>query len=337
MGSIRIRIGFFSRWITAMKNLALLPFLLFCFPLSLDAVDTIRIAYPSTSFTTLPILAAMKHGHFQQEGLRAELIFMRPNISVTAVVTGQVEFATVHGSIVRAAARGLPVKSLIVIADRPAYYLVARGGVNSINALKGKSVGVTSLGGSVHLMTKEFFSQNRLDPDKEVGLVVTGDHNASIQALQAGRVDAVVIAVPWHTVAEKAGFRTLAYFGDVIRMPMAGLGTNDDNINRRPELLKRTLKATLKGIDFMKDTSNKREVVAIIEDWFKIGSDLAARAYGQMIDIYPSSGIVADEAIEKDLEIAGQVGSIKDRVPVSRVVDFRWVKEARAELAGRRN
>ena len=323
--------------ITTIKKLVSLPFLLFCLPLSLYAVDTIRIAYPSTSFTTLPILAAMKHGHFQQEGLRADLIFMRPNISVTAVVTGQVEFATVHGSIVRAAARGLPVKSLMVIADRPAYYLVAKPGVKSVNGLKGKSVGVISLGGSVHLMTKEFFAQNRLDPDRDIGIVVTGDHSASIQALQAGRVDAIVIAIPWHTVAEKAGFRALAYFGDIIRMPMAGLGTNDDNINKRPELVKRTLKATLRAIDFVKDPSRQKEVVALIGDWFKIDSDLAQGAYRQMVDIYPASGTVTDEAIEKDLEIAGQVGGIKDRAPVSRVVDFRWVKEARAELVGTKN
>jgi ABC-type nitrate/sulfonate/bicarbonate transport system substrate-binding protein len=316
---------------------AILPFFLLCLTPSLHAIDTIRIAYPSTSFTTLPILAAMKHGHFQQEGLRAELIFMRPNISVTAVVTGQVEFATVHGSIVRAAARGLPVKGLIVIADRPAYYLVANAGVNSVGALKGKSVGVISLGGSVHLMTKEFFAQHRLDPDKEIGIVVTGDHNSSIQALQAGRVDAIVISIPWHTVAEKSGFRSLAYFGDFIRMPMAGLGTSDDQINRRPELVKRTLKATLKAIDFVKDPKNQKEVVAIIGDWFKIGSDLAQGSYRQMVDIYPASGMATDEAIARDLEMAAQVGGIKERVPVSRVVDFRWVKEARAELTGRRN
>jgi NitT/TauT family transport system substrate-binding protein len=325
-----------QRILTIIK-FAVLPFFLFCLPPSPHATDTIRIAYPSTSFTTLPILAAMKHGHFQQEGLRAELIFMRPNISVTAVVTGQVEFATVHGSIVRAAARGLPVKSLIVIADRPAYYLVSKAGVNSVDAFKGKSVGVISLGGSVHLMTKEFFAQNRVDPDKDIGIVATGDHNASIQALQAGRVDAIVIAMPWHTVAEKSGFRSLAYFGDIIRMPMAGLGASDDQINRRPELVKRTVKATLKAIDFVKDPKNQKEVVAIIGDWFKIESDLAQASYRQMVDIYPASGMVTDEAIAKDLEMAGQVGGFKERVPVSRVVDFRWVKEARDELAGRRN
>jgi ABC-type nitrate/sulfonate/bicarbonate transport system substrate-binding protein len=71
----------------------------------LDAIDNIKIAYPSTSFTTMPILAASKFGLYQQEGMRLELILMRPNISVTAVVTGQVEFATAHGSIVRAARR----------------------------------------------------------------------------------------------------------------------------------------------------------------------------------------------------------------------------------------
>jgi ABC-type nitrate/sulfonate/bicarbonate transport system substrate-binding protein len=279
----------------------------------------------------------MKHGQFEQEGLRAELIFMRPNISVTAVVTGQVEFATVHGSIVRAAARGLPVKSLIVIADRPAYYLVAKPGLNSVDALKGKSIGVISLGGSVHLMTKEFFSQNRVDPDKDISIVVTGDHNASIQALQAARVDAIVIAMPWHTVAEKSGFRSLAYFGDIMRIPMAGLGASDDQIKRRPELVKRTVKATLKAIDFVKDQSNQREVVEIMGNWFKISGDLAQASYRQMVDIYPASGTVPDEAIAKDLAIAGQVGGIKESVPVSRVVDFRWVKEARAELSGRRN
>ncbi len=87
-------------------------------------------------------------------------------------------------------------------------------------------MGIASLGGSVHLMTKEFMAQNNLDADKNVALVVTGDHNTSIQAMQNGHVDAAVISVPWQTVAEKAGLRKLAYFGDVMRLPMAGLGAS---------------------------------------------------------------------------------------------------------------
>jgi len=282
----------------------------------------------------MPILAASKFGLYEQEVLHSELIFMRPNISVTAVVTGQVEFATVHGSIVRAAAQGMPVKALMVVADRPAYYLVARAGVNSVGALRGRTVGIASLGGSVHLMTKEFLMQNNLDADKNVALVVTGDHNTTIQAMQNSHVDAAVISVPWQTVAEKAGFRKLAYFGDVMRLPMAGLGASDENIVKKPDLLRRAIRATLRGIDFLKEPKNKKDVAGIMVTWFKINSEQAQEAYGQMIEAYPATGMVADEVIEKDLEIARQTGAIKTRVALSRVVDFRFVKAARGELSG---
>jgi hypothetical protein len=43
--------------------------------------------------------------------------------------------------------------------------------------------------------------------------------------------------------------------------------------------------------------------------------------------------VVADEGIEKDIEIARQTGAIKNRVPLSRVVNFQFVKAARAELS----
>ncbi len=313
---------------------ALLLLCILCFPIRGVAADAIRIAYPSTSFTTVPIVAAIKHGHFQQEGIRAELIFMRPNISVTALVNGQVEFATVHGSVVRAAARGLPVKSLMVIADRPAYFLVTKAMVKSIPALKGKTIGIASLGGSVHLMTKELFAQSGLDPDRDVSMVVTGDHNTSILAMQAGNVDAVVIAVPWQTVAAKAGFHNLTYLGDALRLPMAGLGAADESMKKRPDLLKRAVKSTLRAIDFVRDRSNKSEVLALMGDWFKISDDLAQNAYDQMVQAYPANGMVSDQALEKDLEVARQTGAIKGRVPLSRVVDFQFVREARQELSG---
>ena len=313
---------------------ALLLLCILCFPIQGMAADTIRIAYPSTSFTTVPIVAAIKHGHFKQEGIRAELIFMRPNNSITALVNGQVEFATVHGSVVRAAARGLPVKSLMVIADRPAYFLVTKAMVKSIPALKGKTIGIASLGGSVHLMTKELFAQSGLDPDRDVSMVVTGDHNTSILAMQAGNVDAVVIAVPWQTVAAKAGFHNLTYLGDALRLPMAGLGAADESMKKRPDLLKRAVKSTLRAIDFVRDRSNKSEVLALMGDWFKISDDLAQNAYDQMVQAYPANGMVSDQALEKDLEVARQTGAIKGRVPLSRVVDFQFVREARQELSG---
>jgi len=44
--------------------------------------------------------------------------------------------------------------------------------------------------------------------------------------------------------------------------------------------------------------------------------------------LYPPNGVVADQVIEKNLEIARQTGAIKNRVALPLVVDFQFVKEA---------
>ena len=152
--------------------------------------------------------------------------------------------------------------------------------------------------------------------------------------MQNSQVDAAVISVPWQTVAEKAGFRKLAYFGDVMRLPMAGLGASDENIAKKPELLRRATRATLRGIDFLRDPKYRNETVGLMVDWFKIQSDQAQQAYSQMVEAYPANGIVGDNILEKDLEIARQTGAFKNRVALSRVVDFQFVREARQEISG---
>jgi ABC-type nitrate/sulfonate/bicarbonate transport system substrate-binding protein len=120
-----------------------------------------------------------------------------------------------------------------------------------------------------------------------------------------------------------------------MRLPMAGLGASEENIGKKPDLLRRAVRATLRGIDFLRDARNKKEVVGIMVAWFRVNAEQAQEAYSQMVEAYPANGIVADEVIEKDLDIARQTGAIKNRVPLSRVVDFQFVKAARRELSGK--
>ena len=151
-----------------------------------------------------------------------------------------------------------------------------------------------------------------------------------------GLVDAAVISLPWQTVAEKAGLQKLAYFGDTMRLPMAGLGTSDDHIAKKPDLLRRAVRATLRGIDFLRDPKNRQETVGIMAEWFKIRPEQAQESYRQMIEAYPVNGLVSEDALEKDLDMARQTGAIKGRVPLSRVVDFQFVREARQEISAKK-
>jgi len=308
---------------------------LLLFSISLRAEETVKIAYPATTYTTMPIVVALKEGFFNQENLNLQLIQIRPNISITAVLSGEVDFTTTQGSIVRAAARGAPIKSVAVIADRPVYFLVARPGLTSVESLKAKDkkiIGVNSLGGSVHMITKEVLARHGINPDKDVAIIVSGDNQTSLQAVQLGRIDATLVPIPWQTQAGKLGLRILASAGEFVQMPLGGIGTSENLIQKKADLVKKVIRATLKGTAFLRDKKNKERVVAAMTRWFGIDDEIAKESYDQMIPAYPINGMTSPEVIRKDLDIAQQLGGIQGNVPLSRVVDFRLLREVQKDL-----
>lgn len=302
---------------------------------SLGAEETVKIAYPATTYTTMPIVVALREGFFDHEGLNLQLIQIRPNVSITALLSGEIDFTTTQGSIVRAAARGAPIKSVAVIADRPVYFLVARAVFASVSSLKAKDkkiIGVNSLGGSVHMITKEVLARHGLNPDKDVAIIASGDNQASLQAVQLGRIDATLVPIPWQAHASRLGLKILANAGDLVQLPLGGIGTSENLLQKKADLVKKVIRATLKGTAFLREKKNKERVVAAMTRWFGIDDEIAKESYDQMIPAYPVNGTTAPEVLRKDLDIARQLGAIQGDVPLSRVADFRLVREVQKEL-----
>jgi ABC-type nitrate/sulfonate/bicarbonate transport system substrate-binding protein len=54
----------------------------------------VRIAYASRSASAMPQYMAVQKGYFKAEGLDVEIIQMNPRLGATAVVNGDVSFAT---------------------------------------------------------------------------------------------------------------------------------------------------------------------------------------------------------------------------------------------------
>jgi len=90
--------------------------LLICFALVLgadeevsgaDALQRVRIAYASRSDSAMPQYVAQDKGFFKAAGLETELIQMNPRIGATAVVNGDVTFATPFVSTFRGTVQGL--------------------------------------------------------------------------------------------------------------------------------------------------------------------------------------------------------------------------------------
>ena len=77
------------------------------------AQEKVRIAPSSPGLSAWPVHLAVKEGFFAQEGFSAEIIVMRTNTGIAALVTGSVDFTTAGGSAMRAAANGAPIKMVL--------------------------------------------------------------------------------------------------------------------------------------------------------------------------------------------------------------------------------
>src|SRR5262245_22655384 len=76
------------------------------------APEKIRIAIATSSLAFLVPFVAKERGFYLKHGSEVELIQMRPNIAVAALLSGEIEYIELIGSAIRSAARGLPVRAI---------------------------------------------------------------------------------------------------------------------------------------------------------------------------------------------------------------------------------
>src|SRR4030095_8707531 len=103
-----------------------------------EGADKVRISVTNPNMSFLPSGVALKKGFFKDEGLEVEIIRMNvPNI-ITALVTGDIGYTLIFGSVVRAALRGMPMRALASLLDGSTHALVASRNTNQAKSSRGK-------------------------------------------------------------------------------------------------------------------------------------------------------------------------------------------------------
>ena len=104
-----------------------------------EALDRIRIAVSNPNMPNLTVAMAQKNGFFKDENLEAEIIRMNPNVAITALATGDVDYCQLFGAVVGGAIAGLPVRIVAGYLDNWPMTLIAQPELKSLKDLKGKT------------------------------------------------------------------------------------------------------------------------------------------------------------------------------------------------------
>ena len=311
--------------------LTILLFLLVTPTVSVAASENVRVAYPTMSTSVFYLIIAQKEGYFREEGLNVELLNIRGEIAIKTALAGEVDLFTNAGSALAGAVRGVPLKILTVIQDRPSWELVVQPHIKSIEQLKGTTLAVMSPEGSLAVVTRKILQKHGIDPGKDVNLIVMGGDDVRLMAMKGKAVSATLLSPTTNLVAQKDGFKSLAKSADYVSFLQGGLATTDDKIKRNPEKIAKFLRAGHKGHHFF--LSKREPSISYMMDILKLKDrELATHIYDIEAKGMLRDGVTDEKVLQGFIEDMKKTTKVNREIKVTDIFDFRFIRKVNEEL-----
>jgi NitT/TauT family transport system substrate-binding protein len=277
-----------------------------------------------------PPWVAHEAGIFKKHGLQVEVIAMPSGVQGTnALIAGEVSFVQIAGGTTTGAAvGGVDLKIIATTVGTLVQNLVVRPEITNAEQLRGKSIGISRYGTSLHtgavLAAKHF----GLQPGKDVHIVEIGAGDWIVGALQGGRVHGGVFGYPATSRAVKLGNRILLHI-PTLNIPYAstGVSTRGALIREDPDLVKRYLSAQVEAIALMK--RDRALTFKVLSKYLRTtDQELLGESYDMQIVKYMMKvPLTTAEAVRSVLdELGGRNPKAKDQDP-RKFFDDRFVRE----------
>ncbi len=203
---------------------------------------------PNVQFT--PMYMALDRGYFEEEGLQVTLDYGMETDLLQRLASNDLQFAIGSGDqVVLARANGLPVRYVLNWYRRFPVCVVslAESGIAEPAQLVGKTVGTPAMEGASYIGWLAFRDEVGLAPESVKLQVIGYTQTAS---LTEKRVDAAICyALNEPIQMAKAGYQLNVFYLDrYTQLVSNGLITNDETIEKQPELVEKVVRAFLRGL-----------------------------------------------------------------------------------------
>lgn len=296
------------------------------------AQDRIVIAYPSRSIASIDLYIAQERGFFRQENLAADVVQVRGNIAVTALLSGETHAINNVGTLSRAMQRSdMPTKVVSQSLKKNLFWLVTKQEIKSLSEMKGKIFGTTTFGGSQHSAANRHLRSAGLDPEKDVTVIIGGDVPAQLQSLVSGVIHLAALSPPTIILArDKFKLKIHANTLDDAANLQNGLAVSEKLLRERRDLVKRVLRARAKASRYFFD--NERGSAEVLAKYLNVEMPVALESYRLARPAFTTNGIPSDKEVEEFLRSEAELLKLPQPVPAARIYDFSLQREVNQEL-----
>jgi NitT/TauT family transport system substrate-binding protein len=294
----------------------------------------VPVQIPAITPAVTAFAIARDRGYYREEGLDVQLIVMPSAVGTQALLGGNVKFSTGGGAGLLPILRGAPMRFMFTTFSRPMFWLYSRPELRSVESLKGRKVGVSSIGSGPDSLLRELLKKHGLDGARDVVVLPVGGGTARYFALQAGSVDAAMLSIPANLMAQDAGFRQLVSFIEQEWIELQGtINVTDQVLIAEGPLVEKFIRATLKGFIHFRDL--RAQSIALLGKFLRTSEDATAKIYELMRPSLTQDGIVSEEIQAKSLEHVIERAGLKTPPRLERIFDYSLAVKVRNELRAR--
>jgi ABC-type nitrate/sulfonate/bicarbonate transport system substrate-binding protein len=315
-----------------MQTILLMVILFLATATSLSATERYIHSTTGISATNLPFWVAKDLRIFENYGLQLELLHIAGGPrGLQALLGGSTHSAHMAAMApIRAALAGGDAVIVGAFLNKQMFNVVARKEIRKPSDLRGKKVGIVSVGGTHAFAIRLAFKEWNI-PVEAVNLVVGGDGKTVLAALETGGIDATLLTYSDTLVATQKGMTVLADLAvSVPEFPDRTIVVRRPFLDKKRDSLKRFLQGLSEGVYYIKSAEGeKREkLIAIAAKHLKLDRKLAGEVYETYQGVFSFPPRVGRKGMAAVLDIIQEeTGRPKAEFELNRFVDESVVDE----------
>lgn len=283
------------------------------------ALESIIIAYPTTSSQFTPLWFTRDVGLYEKYGLDGKLVFIQGgSVLLQAMLAGQAQ-ASQNGiaETMVAIVRGADVKLLGVTAKVFPYSLIASKNVKGPKDLVGGRIAINRIGDVSAYGSQLALRKLGLNPDKDVTMLQVGGSPQRLAALQSGSVQAAAMDFMSGLRLAKLGFPVLVQLN--LNYPYLGPLLSGKFLRENPAGAEAFIRAFVEGIARFK--RNREEGIKALARYMKSDeTDILNKAYDFIANDFYGETLEPDPKGFQDL-----VDEVSEREPLAKKATINQV------------
>jgi NitT/TauT family transport system substrate-binding protein len=191
---------------------------------------------------------------FEKNGLDVETVLLRGSGQTSqAMVSGSLFASSVASpAVMLANLNGADLANVAHGIASQGSKLMVRPEIRRPEDLRGKKIGISSLGSAGDLIFGYVLRKYGIDANREINFLAVGNTGERLQALLNGAVDAADLTYPADVQAERKGFRTLLEAKKELVYPTASVVTRRKTIREDRDSVMRFVRGYVEGIAYLK-------------------------------------------------------------------------------------